>query len=170
MAVYSVCGADPLWQAKTKDDSAPLAGTESGEGRSIVYLWLRMLTWLITVRPEFTTAGWPVNSVEARAARDAIADTHIARPLPAYDLRGNLIHPSLYTDELRRATVLVGFTMTHYDIAQRRGNSSFQTKCQLCLDVQYMRVLIPPPQHSTHKRTSVQLNDPMSNAAKKLRV
>ncbi len=130
---------------------------------------LGLLTCIISVPAEFTIAQWPTYSIEAEAARNAIVDTHVARPLPAYDVRGNLIPPSRYPEELRRATVLLGFTMTHYDITKRRTNNSFATKCTICLDVQYIRVLIPPTHYTPNKRNNVHLNDPMSNAAKKQR-
>ncbi|TFK81668.1 hypothetical protein K466DRAFT_604305 [Polyporus arcularius HHB13444] len=119
------------------------------------------------VPTEFSIEAWPCYSDEAIAARDAIVETHVARPLPAYDVLGNLIPPSRYHTELRRATVLVVFSMTHYDIAQRRANGAHATKCTLCFDVQYIRVLIPPSQYSPVKRTNVHLSDPMPYAATK---
>ncbi|RDX40381.1 hypothetical protein OH76DRAFT_1423728 [Lentinus brumalis] len=123
-----------------------------------------------TDRFRVSIEGWPCYTDEAIAARDALVETHVARPLPAYDVLGNLIPPSRYHIDLRRATVLVVFSMTHYDIAQRRNNGGHSTKCTLCLDVQYIRVLIPPAQYSPVKRSNIHLSDPTSYRTKKARV
>ncbi len=122
-----------------------------------------------TVPAEFTVQGWKTYSDVADQARAAIEETHVARPLPAYDLLGNLIAPANYGDELRRATVLVGFSMTHYDIAERRANGTQHMKCTMCLDIQYLRVVIPPAKFTGNKRNNIHLNDPVSHAAKKQR-
>ncbi len=59
--------------------------------------------------------------------------------------------------------------MTYYNIGERRANGTETVKMTVCLDIDYMRVLIAPPQYSPKKRTAIHLTDPISNAAKKQR-
>ncbi len=114
-------------------------------------------------------AGWPTYSPQAAEALAQLQNSHVVRPLPAYDLRGNLIPPSRYVQELRGATVLVSFSATTYNIGEKTLNGREVMRTNICLDVDYMRVLIAPPQFSPKKRTTVYLTDPTSNAAGKKR-
>ena len=61
---------------------------------------------------------WPVipaNEYEL----DSIKSSHYVQPLPAYDIRGNLIEPSLYKEKLAGAIARVCFTVIHYPIKQK---------------------------------------------------
>ncbi len=119
--------------------------------------------------PEFNILHWPTYSTEAADALAGIVDSHTAQPLPAYDIRGDLIPPTNYSTSLRGATVLLSYNILHYSISEKRNNGTETAKQQICLDVDYIRVLIPPPHNSTAKRTAVHLTDPHSQTAKKMR-
>ncbi|KAJ7612104.1 hypothetical protein FB45DRAFT_1037032 [Roridomyces roridus] len=45
---------------------------------------------------EFPIKSWPVSSAHAKEGLEKIVDTHLVN-LPAYDIDGNLIHPSEYS-------------------------------------------------------------------------
>ncbi|PIL26511.1 hypothetical protein GSI_12269 [Ganoderma sinense ZZ0214-1] len=105
---------------------------------------------------EYRTASWPVNH-DAEKERESLVHTHYAHPLEAFDVGGELMHPSLYVN-LNGATVLVGISVTHF---------TFTKKNTVCLDISYLRVLIPgsPRYRSTSKRTAMEMSDPLSHAS-----
>ena len=108
----------------------------------------------------YRAASWPVNRA-AEAERDRLVQTHYAHPLPAFDITGKLMPPTQYVD-LSGATVLVGFSVTHF---------TFTGKNTVCLDITYLRVLIPGSARyrSSAKRTAIQMTDPLSHASGKRR-
>jgi hypothetical protein len=67
---------------------------------------------------EFTINDWPVplaNEFEL----DNIKSSHDVQQLPAYDIRGDPIHPSQYEEKLAGAIARVCFTLIHFDIKQK---------------------------------------------------
>ncbi|TFK89421.1 hypothetical protein K466DRAFT_597766 [Polyporus arcularius HHB13444] len=114
-------------------------------------------------------SGWPTYSPAAAQALADIAQTHIVRPLPAFDLKGDLIHPSRYMAELRGATVLAGFSTTVYHIGEKNASGRDVVRVTVCLDIEHLRVLIPAPQFSPKKRSAIHLTDPISRANQKRR-
>ncbi|TFK91364.1 hypothetical protein K466DRAFT_596200 [Polyporus arcularius HHB13444] len=117
----------------------------------------------------FTMAGWPTYSAAAAEALADISESHVVRPLPAFDVKGDLIHPSRYLVELRGATMLAGFRTTVYNIGEKNATGRDVVRTNVCLDIEYLRVLIAPPQFSPKKRAVVHLTDPISHASKKRR-
>ena len=116
--------------------------------------------YLADLPAEYQTATWPV----PKAADSELANlvkTHSAHPLMAFDVNGNLIPPSAYTS-LCGATVLAGFSITHF---------FFTGKKTVCLDIQYLRVLIPGSGRRSpiRKRGAFQMTDPLSHTAGKRR-
>ncbi|RDX42772.1 hypothetical protein OH76DRAFT_1422333 [Lentinus brumalis] len=95
---------------------------------------------------EFTIDQWPTYSEVARQALLNIQESHVARPLPAFDVHGKLIAPSRYVHELRGATVLAYLSIVTYKIGEKRANGTEAVKTTVCLDIDYMRVLIAPAQ------------------------
>ncbi|KAI9057350.1 hypothetical protein FKP32DRAFT_1681708 [Trametes sanguinea] len=89
---------------------------------------------------EFSINGWPThgNSMAAAALKD-MEKSYSVVPLNAYDVSGNLIPPSRYHIELRGATVVVAFTLRHYNIYDRNRSQ----KDVYCFDIDYVRVLVP---------------------------
>ncbi|PIL27788.1 hypothetical protein GSI_10941 [Ganoderma sinense ZZ0214-1] len=114
---------------------------------------------------EFTVSGWPTSSDAARDARDELVATHVARPLPAFDVNGDLVPPSRYLADLQGATVVVKFSLSHFPI--RGKNMTVHT---MCVNIEHMRVLIPPTRRPTNKRPLASLTDPLSNVAQKRKV
>ncbi|KAI1782353.1 hypothetical protein LXA43DRAFT_1068897 [Ganoderma leucocontextum] len=107
---------------------------------------------------DYQTETWPVCD-EAQLERQLLVKTHFAHPLPAFDVNGDLISPSNYL-ELSGATVLAGISLTHFPIPGKNV---------VCLDIEYLRVLIPGSRRSSGKRGAVQMTDPLSHAAQKRR-
>jgi len=89
----------------------------------------------------------------ARAARQEMvqAKTHHVVPLPAYDIKGNLIKPEMYRAALAGALVRVSFTMAHWYIASTKE----PTNCFVA-DVKSIRVLTDPatPKSSSKRKTA----------------
>ncbi|KAI1785901.1 hypothetical protein LXA43DRAFT_1099766 [Ganoderma leucocontextum] len=110
---------------------------------------------------QFQIASWPVND-DAKPLLAALVPSHFTKPLPAFDVNANLIAPDKYMDELKGAMVLVGFSLLQYYI---------DAKHNMCLDIEYMRVLIPGngEQRAPQKRSAVQMTDPFSRAGEKCR-
>ena len=55
----------------------------------------------------FQIANWPVASPSAKKEIEAMRDTHIVIPLPAYDDQGMLILPTNYCAALKGATAAI---------------------------------------------------------------
>ena len=50
---------------------------------------------------------------------DAIKSSHEVRPIPAYDVKGNLITPTEYEEKIAGATAHVCFAIVHFLIRQK---------------------------------------------------
>jgi hypothetical protein len=100
-------------------------------------------------KPEFKIQNWPTVSGEAKWALQSMHDTHRVRPLPAYDLDGDLIPPSQYKAQLEGATVRVYFILRHWSINARQGA---QASDAYVADVMSMRVLVLPRRHAPLNR------------------
>lgn len=93
------------------------------------------------------------------AAREMVNGFY-THPLPAYDRRDNVIHPSKYVHALKNAHVAIHFTLKHL------GSNSLDTNIA---DIINMRVLIPPhPPSMIHPvgplRRKFSLTDPFDPA------
>lgn len=66
----------------------------------------------------FTIYNWPVSSSN-ESYLDTIKATHNVQPLPAYDIRGKIIHPLEYEEKLAGAIARVCFTVVHYHIKEK---------------------------------------------------
>ncbi|KAJ2934921.1 hypothetical protein H1R20_g2196, partial [Candolleomyces eurysporus] len=78
---------------------------------------------------------WPVGP-QAVAELEKIKHTHIAVPIPAYNIAGQAIPPAQYAAELQDATVLLTFHLKHWVIQKRHTFAA---------DIESIRVLVPPP-------------------------
>ena len=100
---------------------------------------------------EFTIADWPANSDTARRALQDMQSTHAVQPLPAFDVRGDLIPPADYDLALRGAVAHVHFTYSKF--SWRAGDNHKDT---FVADIDMIRVITPPrpcPRASpAHKR------------------
>ena len=63
--------------------------------------------------------NWPV-PLGNQPYLDEIKDTHNVQQLPAYNIRGDLIHPFNYEEKLAGAIIQVCFTIVHFHIKQQR--------------------------------------------------
>ncbi|KAI6025248.1 hypothetical protein PISMIDRAFT_11508 [Pisolithus microcarpus 441] len=63
---------------------------------------------------------WPLTKERNRAQLLALKHSHHLRPVPAYDLNNDLLHPSTYRRCLQGAIVEVHFTMSHWSIASTK--------------------------------------------------
>ncbi|KAM5539137.1 hypothetical protein V8D89_007194 [Ganoderma adspersum] len=109
---------------------------------------------------KFQLATWPVNDT-IQTHLDALVNTHFTRPLPAFDINANLIPPSSYVDELHGTTVLAGFHAIEFHISGKHN---------VCLEIQYMCILIPPTGGDLHigsKQTALQMTDPFTRTCDK---
>ena len=81
------------------------------------------------------------------------ARTHSINALPAYNRNGQLIKPNDYVRELKGATVVVHFTLSHWAIGGREQSDTFNP------DVVNIKVLIPPtPDTASVPKTPVKRN------------
>jgi hypothetical protein len=64
---------------------------------------------------EFTINNWLVPTTNKPYLHE-IKTTHHVQHLPAYDIRGNLIHPSKYEEKLAGVITHICFTIVHYVI------------------------------------------------------
>ncbi|KAI0691355.1 hypothetical protein C8T65DRAFT_745478 [Cerioporus squamosus] len=119
---------------------------------------------------EYTIRGWPTYSPVSHDTLMSIMDMHVARPMPAFDVRGDLIPPLRYMAELRGATELVSFSITYYTISEKSSAGTDVFKTRVCLDVQYLRVLIAPPRFTMMKRAAMCMTDPSTSWSKKARL
>ncbi|KIK25546.1 hypothetical protein PISMIDRAFT_9547 [Pisolithus microcarpus 441] len=65
----------------------------------------------------FSLEMWPLTKERNRPELLALKSTHRVLPVPAYDLAGNLIHPTAYRRFLQGALVEIHFTLSHWGIA-----------------------------------------------------
>ncbi|KAG6372112.1 hypothetical protein JVT61DRAFT_8826 [Boletus reticuloceps] len=72
-----------------------------------------------TLDSVFAMETWPV-APRCKHYLDELFDSHDICPLPAYDMKGNLIPPTQYETSLRGATVKVHFTYSHVHIKKSK--------------------------------------------------
>lgn len=110
--------------------------------------------------PAFLTIqGWPATSGFKERALDC-ETTHSIVPLPAYDLDGEIIHPTQYERKLPGAIVEAVFHLVSYCINGTRN--------VLVLEMQALKILIAgvPMQSAAEKRRL----DLVNQVSKKRRV
>ena len=113
----------------------------------------------ILLADTLTIDNWPVQSEAAiEALKDMKGRYHVV-PIPAYDMHGELIHPSFYRRRLEGALVAVHFTLTHWAIKSGTVGSDVYTS-----DIVNIRVLAPPKPNlvTLRKCGKVPAFDPMS--------
>ena len=87
-------------------------------------------------------------------------DTHVVVPLNAYDLKGNIIHPTDYKTKLRNALVRIEFTMKHWVIWKKKtGTDTFVA------DILSLRILEDPKPITllSPKKDRARLRDPLDD-------
>lgn len=67
---------------------------------------------------DFSIDNWPV-SLSNEPYLEEIKTSHIVQPLPAYDIRGDIISPLEYEEKLAGAIVRVCFSFVHFQIKQK---------------------------------------------------
>ena len=67
---------------------------------------------------EYTIHNWPI-PVTNEPYLKSIRNSHKVNQLPAYDIRGNPIHPKEYEEKLAGAIARVCFTLLHFIIKQK---------------------------------------------------
>ena len=67
---------------------------------------------------EYTIHNWPI-PVTNEPYLESIKNSHEVNQLPAYDIRGNPIHPKEYEEKLAGAIARVCFTLLHFIIKQK---------------------------------------------------
>jgi hypothetical protein len=67
---------------------------------------------------EYDIDNWPV-SLSNEPYLDAIKSTHNVQRLPAYDIKGDLIHPFDYEEKLAGAIARVCFSIVHFVVRQK---------------------------------------------------
>jgi hypothetical protein len=73
----------------------------------------------LTIPPsEYTIDNWPV-SLQNEMYLEEIKPSFNVQQLPAYNIRGKLIHPSAYEEKLVGAIVCVCFSLIHFVIKQK---------------------------------------------------
>jgi len=118
----------------------------------------------------FTTAKWPVTHEETRVELEQIAATHRIVPIPAYDIKGDLIKPEAYRRSLEDAIVELHFGLTHWAIAGRKAAPASDV---FVGDIDLIRVLVPPHTSSSgmvKKRVVPMYMDPNAPVSKKARM
>ncbi|RXW19638.1 hypothetical protein EST38_g6231 [Candolleomyces aberdarensis] len=85
--------------------------------------------------PRFLIENWPVQNPAAQSHLDALKDTHVVNPIPAYDVEGHLILPTEYESKLRGAIVRLEFQLVHWLVRRQDFFSA---------NVERIRVLVPP--------------------------
>ena len=98
----------------------------------------------------YSLANWPIVNVDAEDARQEMlqAKAHEVVPLPAYDIKGNLIKSEKYRVALAGALARVTFTMAHWYIASAKE----PTNC-FVVDVKAIRVLTDPVMANSNSPT-----------------
>ncbi|THG93981.1 hypothetical protein EW026_g7392 [Hermanssonia centrifuga] len=71
-------------------------------------------------------SDWPVINSSTRVELNALTNTHRVIPIPAFDIEGENIHPTRYTEVLKGADVRVVFNLLHWGIGRSKsgGNGS----------------------------------------------
>ena len=70
-----------------------------------------------TTENDYNINNWPV-PLSNELHLDALKDNYDVQEIPAYDVRGNPIHPSDYEEKLAGSIARVCFSITHYLIKQ----------------------------------------------------
>ncbi|KAJ6621895.1 hypothetical protein B0H10DRAFT_2214936 [Mycena sp. CBHHK59/15] len=69
--------------------------------------------------------------------------THLANPVPAFDVHGKRIKPSAYKDQLQGSLPAIQFTLTRFsfDRTVATGGSGYDT---FVADIEHIHILEPP--------------------------
>ncbi|THH14527.1 hypothetical protein EW146_g5812 [Bondarzewia mesenterica] len=105
-----------------------------------------------SLRHELTTAGWPVETDAAKRQLDTVQTTHRVVPLPAYDIDGDLISPTIYRNMLAGATVALCIRLLHYTIKKTIPNGPTTYTDSFVADIEKIRVITAPVTVTSKKR------------------
>lgn len=120
------------------------------------------------VSDEFAIANWPLTHKETRPELMALAATHRIIPLPAYNVKGDLIRPEAYWHSLEDAIVELHFGLTHWGIAGKKGSPATDV---FIAEVDIIWVLVLPRTLSMARKRVVYMHlDPNAPVSKKVRV
>ena len=116
--------------------------------------------------PEFDIANWPVHN-DLQEGLDKIKKSHVAVPIPAYDVDRRLILPTQYRSKLEGATVEVRFILRHWAISEKKSVGKGGTDSYTA-DVQSIRALVPPIHVTTpRKRIALYIGDDINSSPTK---
>jgi hypothetical protein len=87
-------------------------------------------------------------------------DTHAVIPLNAYNIQGNIIHPSDYKTKLRNALVRIEFTMKHWVIWKKKAGTDM-----FIADILSLQILEDPKPIAqfSPKKSHAHLRDPLED-------
>ncbi|KAJ7331383.1 hypothetical protein DFH08DRAFT_1021489 [Mycena albidolilacea] len=113
--------------------------------------------------------NWPVNNENARKAATELKKNHRIIPLPAYDIHGNLIHPTQYRDTLKGAVVRVTVLLKHWSITAKDNVNGRDT---YTADIENLRVLVAAPKFGGSPKAARKIaqTDPGSPSKKQRRI
>jgi hypothetical protein len=80
-----------------------------------------------------------IDNENTRKAATELQKNHRIIPLPAYDIHGNLIHPTQYRDTLKGAVVQVTVLLKHWNITVKDNVNRRDT---YTADIKNLRVLV----------------------------
>ncbi|KAJ7804664.1 hypothetical protein B0H14DRAFT_2612087 [Mycena olivaceomarginata] len=113
--------------------------------------------------------NWPINNENPRKAAAELKKNHRIIPLPAYDIHGNLIHPTQYRDTLKGAVVRVTVLLKHWSITAKDNVNGRDT---YTADIEYLRVLVAAPKFGGSPKAARKIaqTDPGSPSKKQHRI
>jgi hypothetical protein len=92
----------------------------------------------------FLIENWPTFNDAAKGGLENIKKTHRVVPIPAYDMKGNLIDPRQYRRALEGATVELHFTLTHWSFPAKADQPASMGVDTYTGDIVMIRVISPP--------------------------
>ena len=103
--------------------------------------WCTTHIWSTDILPQYTMAGWHMQSDEAQEVLVQMQHTHSANYLKASNMHGKLLWPCHYCKYLQEVLVQVHFTLKHWSITKKK-----KTPCDTyAANIFLMHVLVPPP-------------------------
>ncbi|KAG2095412.1 hypothetical protein BD769DRAFT_1678335 [Suillus cothurnatus] len=117
----------------------------------------------------FLIKNWPTFNDAAKGGLENIKKTHRVVPIPAYNMKGNLIDPRQYRRALEGATVELHFTLTHWSFPAKADQPASMGVDTYTGDIVMIRVISPPiyTPGTPSKRTVSRFFDPNQSPTKK---
>ena len=135
--------------------------TEASDGESIHSLQIRDVEFpTFPLDFPYSIKNWPCTNDASKAALEELESTHRLIPVPAYEYEGSLMYPQYYKHMLTGAVVEVHFTLTHWSIGAKPGQSQ-ESIDAYTPELFSMRVLRKPLPSITSRKRKVSSKDPM---------